>query len=147
MSLTDWAAADKEACHDCRHHQHSLDGCVVPGCGCPHQLPRPIGDGGVPVAPLAPASIREEREKVYGPPIDSMTNIGQGWGAALIHAGWTPPKTTRNVLPHVVAGMMVMLKVIRNVTEDGAYTDDTCPDTHNYATFGDEFHPRRPKGK
>lgn len=96
---------------------------------------------GAPSDPLR--TLRTERAKVYGDARESHANIGKAWGAALERAGYI---VGQPVPEHLVAAMMVMLKVLRGITSGGEHRQDSYDDAKVYVDFVSEFHPARPRG-
>lgn len=94
-------------------------------------------DGEVePPAALTPdEQIRAERYRVYGDPLENHRGIAQMW-APLLQPYWRTICDGEPIPPHVVALMMVALKLDRMRL---VYHQDNYADLRNYLSFAEEW--------
>lgn len=78
----------------------------------------------------AKSIINGERQGTYGSPEDSFQVIADFWSAYL----------KKDLTPHDVANMMILLKIARNA--GGVYKDDNWIDICGYAAIGGELQDR-----
>lgn len=86
------------------------------------------------------ASVREERQRIYGDPWENHKGIGKQWGALLRHVA----KDIANggdVPPSIVAACMAALKLNR-ARVPGVHHKDNSVDCIAYAQLMDEFRER-----
>jgi nucleoside 2-deoxyribosyltransferase len=79
--------------------------------------------------------IRIERQQVYGDPLENHKGIAQMW-APLLQPHWRTIKDGMPIQAHVVALMMVALKLDRMRL---VYHADNFADARNYLAFAEEF--------